>query len=88
MFQPFIEFYQKHACPNCKAVNWTYHSHSLRSNPISPEICKCHSCQKKYWLIDEDAVDDFYRKEDYEISEGETLMDVCGADEADGTPEP
>lgn len=88
MFQPFMSFHYKHSCPKCDATNWTYHSHSLRSYPNTPEICKCHSCHERYWLMDEATVNDIYPSEDHEIGEGETLMDVCGADEANGTPEP
>jgi hypothetical protein len=38
--------------------------------------------------MDEATVNDIYPSEDHEIGEGETLMDVCGAREDEGTPEP
>lgn len=89
MFQPSVDFYHKHRCPNCKAVNWTYHSHSERSEPIyDPEICKCHACSTRYWLMSEATVDDFYGCYKEQLEPGEDLMDVCGALEATGTPSP
>lgn len=51
--QEFVEFFHKHRCPHCEAVNWTYHSHSQRHHTglfLNTDACKCHKCHKTYWL--------------------------------------
>ena len=81
-YQAFIEFWYKHHCPACKTKNWTYHSHSQRSEPIySPEICKCHKCGQRYWLMSEDQVNDVY-------GDGEGGLIDMDFDEATGLEEP
>lgn len=88
-FQPMVEFWHKTRCPKCSAANWTYHSHSQRSDPIrDPEICKCFSCGERYWMMDQETVEDIYPADMYDIGEGESLMDVCGADEDNGRQSP
>lgn len=89
MFQPLVEFWQKTRCPRCSTENWTYHSHSQRCEPIrDPQICKCHQCSVRYWMMSAEQVRDFYPAERFDIDDGETLMDVCGADEETGRSAP
>ena len=79
LFQPFIEFWHKHRCPQCSAVNWTYHSHSQRQEPVfDPNVCRCHACNARYWMLEESLVRDTYPDED---------LDECG-DEAIGRDRP
>ena len=86
-YQPMVNFWYNHRCPKCETLNWTYHSHSERHEPIhNPEICTCYNCNSRYWLMSEDMVYDIYGG--YETEDGEDLMDVCGAMEATGTPKP
>jgi len=81
LYQPLIEFWHKSRCPQCGEVNWTYHSHSQRSEPIhSPDICQCRGCDARYWMMDEATMHDIYPADLYELEEDESLMDVCGAD--------
>ena len=85
LFQPFVEFYWRHHCPNCNAINWTSHSHSQRSEPIhSPEVCQCHACGRRYWLTNKETVEDLYPKGDYDLNEGESVMFSSGAIEERG----
>lgn len=72
MHQSFVEFWEKHACPNCDSINWTYHSHSQRQEPIhSPSICKCWSCGKEYWLMsEEDQLKSHLEIDDVDIGDG------------------
>ena len=87
MFQPFVEYWQKHECPGCKTKNWTYHSHSQRFyTGKDPEVCRCFSCKKRYWLISEEDVLSAYSDEDDPEETFETLMDQ--AEEADGRSTP
>ena len=86
MYQPLVEFYYKHRCPACKAVNWTYHSHSLRSDPIyNPEKCQCHACSQSYWLMSEEDVKDAYPMD---ADDTETIEDMYGIDEDEGRAAP
>lgn len=90
-FQPMVEFWHKSRCPECSTANWTYHSHSQRSEPIrDPEICKCWDCGRRYWMMDDSTVNDIYPSELYEeyLEAGESLMDVCGADTDNGRKAP
>ncbi len=89
MFQPHISFHYKHRCPKCETINWTYHSHSERHEPIyEPEICTCHACGQDYWLMSEETVEELYGCYREGLEEGETLEDVCGACKDVGKPNP
>ena len=62
MFQPLIEYWHKHKCPKCLSINWTYHSHSQRVEPMSnPDICQCWNCSNRYWLMGEETAEDLFQ---------------------------
>ena len=68
--QPTIEFWYKHYCPECKSTNWTYHSHSQRSEPVyAPDACKCWNCHTQYWLCSEQDVKDMFMTDENAIVE-------------------
>jgi len=58
-YQPFIEYWQKHRCPRCEAVNWTYETHSERAYSSGVQRCKCHACHKPYWLMNSTDAKEF-----------------------------
>jgi len=54
--QEFYEFWRKVGCPQCKAENWIYDSHSQRHYPYIPNGCECHACKNRFFVGD---LDDF-----------------------------
>lgn len=50
----FVEFFWRCQCPDCKARNWVYDTHSERSYSSNDNFAiKCWSCGKCNWLDDE-----------------------------------
>lgn len=64
LFAAVSDFWEKHRCPKCLTVNWTYHSHSQRHYTgfyINSRICRCRSCKTRYWIgMDEIDVQEAY----------------------------
>ena len=62
MYQPSMEWYTRHRCPACQAVNRTHHGNSLDDGTDGDiAICECWNCRCKYWLMDEDLAEDLYQ---------------------------
>lgn len=40
------ETWHKSPCPNCAAVNWIFMNRKM-------EACKCHKCEKVFWISEE-----------------------------------
>ena len=61
MYQPSMEWYTRHHCPKCAAVNWTHHGHSLDDDTTGDtEVCQCWNCHTAYWLMDKELADDIH----------------------------
>lgn len=84
--QDFFEFWRRLDCPKCKATNWLYDSHSQRAYPYIPNGCKCHACQNRFFVGDQDEFSVRYGVEIEEYGLETTIEDYLDCQEGRDKP--
>lgn len=78
-----METWGKLWCPACNTPNWICLGDLEDCTVPTTEAVLCHSCKKKFLIIDRNELMDMYGED---LKPGETLEDYCYDDE--GRPSP